>query len=78
MNAWETVDDVDEVVVVAVVVEEAELVRRFWRRRIGRRCDAALTNILDRLSLARSYNVPVTSKPRMFEAVYNLSSIVWW
>jgi ribosomal protein L22 len=39
VNAWETVDDVDEVVVVAVVVEEAELVRRFWRRRIGRRCD---------------------------------------
>lgn len=29
VKAWETVDDVDEVVVVAVVVEEAELVRRF-------------------------------------------------
>lgn len=42
------------------------------------RTHAALTNILDRLSLARSYNVPVTSKPRMSEAVYNLSSIVWW
>lgn len=42
------------------------------------RTHAALTNILDRLSLARSYNVPVTSKPRMSEAVYNLSSMVWW